>query len=247
MTRKILAPLEDQLPALAEALRLPLVSLQFHLRDLRCDAEFIGMLNREVATAPSFDGTRFVSSREFRAWREALYVLVRAMRPRVVIETGVHHGFSTALILRAIQKNGHEGALFSLDLDPADEDYRKLDKSLRTLPPDRLPGWIVPDELRGAHALLLQPSRMGLRVLEDRRPDIFIHDSDHGAANVLHEILWAWERLPKDGLLVVDNTEESWGVVSDFLSRRLLARYHTIVNVSAPPEARWETTFVMKG
>src|ERR1700730_18194506 len=45
------------------------------------------------------------------------YVICRALRPRVVVETGVGSGGTTAFILQALAANG-EGHLWSIDLPP---------------------------------------------------------------------------------------------------------------------------------
>ncbi len=41
--------------------------------------------------------------------RLAWYVLVRAMRPTLVIETGIHHGLGSLMLLRALERNATEG------------------------------------------------------------------------------------------------------------------------------------------
>ena len=52
---------------------------------------------------------------------EALYYTVRALRPRVVVETGVCYGASSSYILEALERNG-SGILHSIDLgSPAGE------------------------------------------------------------------------------------------------------------------------------
>jgi hypothetical protein len=46
---------------------------------------------------------------------EALYLLVRAARPQVVVDTGVPYGGSSSHILAALERNG-AGALYSIEL-----------------------------------------------------------------------------------------------------------------------------------
>ncbi|MGH7230385.1 MAG: class I SAM-dependent methyltransferase [Nitrospiraceae bacterium] len=50
--------------------------------------------------------------------RLLLYTLVRSLRPRRILEIGVLHGGSTAIITRALDDNG-EGTLWSVDPVPA--------------------------------------------------------------------------------------------------------------------------------
>lgn len=53
---------------------------------------------------------------------EVLWAIVRSSRPWLVVETGVCNGFSTPVILEALNRNG-EGRLISVDApefsDPA--------------------------------------------------------------------------------------------------------------------------------
>jgi hypothetical protein len=46
---------------------------------------------------------------------EILYVFARGVRPRVIVETGVEYGVSSAYFLAALEENG-EGELWSIDL-----------------------------------------------------------------------------------------------------------------------------------
>ena len=49
------------------------------------------------------------------AFLEACYAIVRLARPAAVLETGVARGYSSAVILQALEDNGH-GKLYSVDL-----------------------------------------------------------------------------------------------------------------------------------
>lgn len=62
-----------------------------------------------------------VKRRPAAGCRLAWYVLVRAMHPTLVIETGIHHGFGSLVLLRALERNRAEGApgqLLSFDSSP---------------------------------------------------------------------------------------------------------------------------------
>src|SRR5687767_12401824 len=109
-----------------------------------------------------------------------LYVVVRAAKPRVVVETGVASGVSSAHILRALAANG-TGALYSIDLPNVQEHS--------TLPKGRMSGWIVPDSLRKRRKLYLGDSRELLpELLQDLgNIDMFLHDSDHSYENMTFE------------------------------------------------------------
>jgi len=109
---------------------------------------------------------------------------VRFARPRMVLETGVFDGRSSAVILQALHDNDN-GTLVSIDLPATDtidgSTHRMQDTSL---PPGCQPGWAIPDYLRGRHRLELGDSKELLPALfeEYADVDIFLHDSLAAAA-----------------------------------------------------------------
>jgi predicted O-methyltransferase YrrM len=138
---------------------------------------------------------------------EFLYMSVRSMKPKVVFETGVFDGHSSAVILQALSDN-NEGILVSVDL-PATEAIKnstdRMDET--TLPPGYDPGWIVPDYLRSRYRLVLGDSRQLLPQLFKEYPnvDIFLHDSLHTFEHQYFEYATAWPHLPEGGLLLSDD------------------------------------------
>jgi predicted O-methyltransferase YrrM len=128
-----------------------------------------------------------------------LYAIVRAAKPRVMIETGVASGLSSAHTLRALDRNGL-GALHSIDLPNVQEGS--------ILPEGRTSGWIVPDSLRGRWKLQLGDSRVLLPELLGSldRVDVFLHDSDHSYEGMMFEFEQAYPKLAPGGLLLSDDT-----------------------------------------
>lgn len=135
-----------------------------------------------------------------------LYVLVRAVRPSVLIETGCFSGWDSTVLLTALQRNGH-GSLTTIDLPPQ---AVSLGSEMPSLKGGLEPGFLVPDELR---------SRWELRVADVREElpgllrtigevDLFFHDSDHSYTHVLWELTSAWQYLGRSGVIVVDDV--SW-------------------------------------
>jgi methyltransferase family protein len=132
-------------------------------------------------------------------WASELYVLVRGLKPSVVIETGVASGVSSAHILRALAANG-TGTLHSIDLPNVQEGSH--------LPEARTSGWIVPDGLRRRWKLQLGDSRKLLpdllRTID--RVDLFFHDSDHSYDSMYFEFEQAFPKLKSGGLLACDDS-----------------------------------------
>lgn len=96
--------------------------------------------------------------------RLAWYPLVRALKPAVVVETGIYAGLGSLVLLRALERNaaeGRPGRLISFDLDAES-------------------GWLVADHLRGRWERVIGPTEKMLDpALEGLAVDLFIHDTPH--------------------------------------------------------------------
>jgi len=155
-----------------------------------------GHIGRLTATPNSDETARF-------AWLmaaestlcELLYALVRALRPRTVIETGVAAGTTTAYVLAALADNG-AGHLHSIDL-PATAQLAN--------------GYVavaVPTSLRDRWTYHWGSSRRLLPPLLARTRgtlDLFIHDSDHRYSAMRWELDQAFSNLSPTGWLVADD------------------------------------------
>jgi predicted O-methyltransferase YrrM len=147
-----------------------------------------------------------------------LYRLLRDVRPRVAVETGVCNGVSTAFLLLALGDNG-EGELHSIDLpEVAGEKYEQGTfwdgKGGAVIPPGKEPGWMVPVELRDRWHLVLGRSQDELPPLLERLGaiDFFMHDSEHSYECMSFEFRAAWKALREGGVLVADdvNVNTAW-------------------------------------
>ena len=140
-------------------------------------------------------------------WKEFLYMAVRIASPRLMVETGVFDGESSAVILQALAE-ADAGELISIDL-PAVEAIAGSTHCMRetSLPPGAPPGWIIPARLRSRHRLELGDSRSLLpRVLKEHPViDVFFHDSLHTLEHQTYEYSTAWPHLRPGGLLLSDD------------------------------------------
>lgn len=118
------------------------------------------------------------------------YCLARCLRPRVVVETGVHDGLGSSVLLRALERNeaeGDEGHLFGVDINPQ-------------------AGWLIPDRLRDHMTLFIEDSALALpRIVREQRIDLFIHDSDHRYAHEFAEFQQIESGLSANAVVVSDN------------------------------------------
>jgi predicted O-methyltransferase YrrM len=124
------------------------------------------------------------------------YGVARALQPRVIVETGVCYGVTSAYLLQALAMNG-AGELHSIDLPPLAKDA------------DSFVGWFIPQQLRSRWTLHRGASR---RVLPEIVActgglDLFVHDSLHTYRNMRREFEVAWPALQPGGVLIADDVE----------------------------------------
>lgn len=135
-----------------------------------------------------------------RAWTKASppfgkrvgwYALARVIRPRVIVEVGVHDGLGSLLLLRALERNedeGHPGKLISFDVNPT-------------------AGWLVRDQPQWE--LRIESSESGLPHVVDREGeiDMFVYDGWHRHDAERHDHAVAADRLGALGVLVSDDAQ----------------------------------------
>lgn len=124
-----------------------------------------------------------------------IYVICRILSPRIVIETGVSSGVSSAFILRALQDNGL-GHLYSIDVPSS-----TLTQAGKEV------GWIVPSGLRDGWTLIAGRGTEILPTLLEKfaQIDVFLHDSDHSYQNMTAEFRLVWPHLRVGGVLLSDD------------------------------------------
>jgi predicted O-methyltransferase YrrM len=162
----------------------------------------------------------------------ALYALVRARRPLVVVETGGTPGKSSAFILQAMMRNG-TGHLFTVDLPPPESATSRIPRERYhdVRPAGTGSNWVVPAPLRGRQTLRIGPSHQVLPPLLASLDavDLFLHDSDHSYAHMYWEFETAWPRVGPTGLLVSDDVLAN-DAFADFCRKESLAS-RTVFNL----------------
>jgi predicted O-methyltransferase YrrM len=138
-----------------------------------------------------------------------LYAIVRATKPRTIVETGVANGVSSSVILQALETNGN-GELHSID-------FPNIDPGA-LIPSEKDVGWLVPSELRSRWRLRLGQSKYVLRQLleELKAIDMFFHDSDHSYENMKFELATSFEFIREGGFLIADDIQDN-SAFYDFL------------------------------
>jgi predicted O-methyltransferase YrrM len=211
------------LVGLARLLRpfgLTAATLNQYYRDLQRNAEFTGHIEGILSKMGEVGQTRGGSE---------LYMIVRALRPNIVVETGVSAGFSTAYMLQAMADN-QLGKLYSIDIPNYELEYfPKIGKnSVRFLPDGVQTGFAVPDRLKLRWELRVGKAQHVLQALLDEvgKIDLFLHDSEHTYANMMLEFRVAWDHLTNDGLLLADDV--SWNKAFSHFARAVSAHREMI-------------------
>ena len=130
------------------------------------------------------------------------YLCARLLKPQVVVETGCATGWTSTLLLFALQCN-QQGRLWSIDIPPK-AGQLSMDW---TLPAGVSPGFLVPASLRERWTLILGDAREHLGPLLQRQQpvDLFFHDSDHTYQHMMWEYTSIWPSLRNGGILVSDD------------------------------------------
>ena len=126
------------------------------------------------------------------------YVLVRTLKPSVIIESGVHKGLGTCVLSAAIMKNraeGFKGDLYAVDIDPE-------------------AGELVQLPYKDVVKMTIQDSLDYLKTF-DKSIDLFIHDSDHSVQHEFEEYQIIADKLSDESVIISDNAH-STDVLPDF-------------------------------
>ncbi len=204
----------NRLALLRACVGLPSRESKKLLMEIEEDTDFIGDVQSKLSkythySPRAIDFMLFGRSGSVFFNEVTLYVIVRALKPKMMVETGGTPGKSTAFILRAMERN-RSGHLYTIDLPPGKVDKTQL-KAIESyhefLPSGTLSGWAVPQYLRERHTQLIGTSREHLPSLLQRLGDIdlFLHDSDHSYENMTWEFGVAYSALDKEGLLLSDD------------------------------------------
>jgi predicted O-methyltransferase YrrM len=148
---------------------------------------FGGWMERRRAQLNDFPGPyRLGATPPFDC--DTIYLLVRSLKPDVVVETGVCYGASSAYILQALAEN-RRGVLYSIDLGNTPNE-----------PPN---DFFVPQYLRDRWHLIIGDCKQQLPPLLARlgRIDLFHHDSLHTYEHMMWEYSAAFPYLPANGVL----------------------------------------------
>ena len=156
-----------------------------YFREIETDQEFIahvGNLWRLHPERGRTDRTPHVGRR--MVW----YAVVRALKPKVVIETGVDQGMGAAVLCAALLRNaaqGCQGRYYGTDLNPS-------------------AGYFLKGRYSAIGSILFGDSITSLANF-DGEIDLFINDSDHSADYEAAEYQTVKSKLSSNAVILGDN------------------------------------------
>lgn len=129
-------------------------------------------------------------------------ILIKVLKPEIIVETGCASGWTSALFLEALHAN-QKGHLYSIDLPP---EQGKYDMPY-TLPDGTEQGFLIPPSLRSRWTLFSGDVRKELLPLLDtlKKVDVFYHDSDHTYQHMMWEYTSALPYLSESGVIISDD------------------------------------------
>lgn len=145
--------------------------------------------------------------------RVAWYAIARILNPQLVVETGTDRGLGTAILARAVERNG-SGRVVTVDIESFER------------------GALVPESLR--HVVKFETDHSHTVIPSLPMIDMFIHDSDHSYEFEHREFELALANLSPDGILLTDNAEMTDALVD--ISRSNNRRF---LSVLEHPEGHW--------
>lgn len=145
------------------------------------------------------------------------YAIARTIKPKIIVETGVHNGVGSCLLARALMKNcedGFKGYYYGTDID------KSAGQFFRT-PLNEFGEIIYGDSIDTL-------SKLKCKI------DLFINDSDHSADYEMNEYHIIKEKLSTNAIILGDNSH-----VTDCLSKFSAINKRSFVFIPEKPRNHW--------
>jgi len=149
--------------------------------------------------------------------RYGWYAIIRAIKPKMVLETGVHQGVGAVLICRALILNSAEGSLgnyIGVDIDPK-------------------AGILLKDEYATKGEVIFSDAIQAIDALTEKI-DMFISDSDHDNTYELMEYEHIRNKLAPGAIILADNSHAT-RALADFS----LESHRNFIFFREEPQDHW--------
>lgn len=163
----------------------PYGTLISYIRELENDAALLAHIRERTLASPD----RAVADPSPRYGRRlGWYALVRAVKPKVVVETGIDKGLGSCVIAAALKRNAEEGRgghYYGTDINPR--------------------AGYLPQGVYAEHGEVLYGDSVDSLARLDAVIDLFINDSDHSADYEALEYQTIRGKLAADSIVLGDN------------------------------------------
>ena len=204
--------IEHMLHAVSVATGTEIDKIEAYFDEIRNDTWLKDLIYENLKSSSYAQDIKIEFSRRI-GW----YAFVRAEKPLVVVETGVHNGVGACVIARALMKNNEEGVLgeyFGTDID-------------------RSAGQLFKSPLTEYGQILFGDSLESLGKL-NRSIDLFINDSDHSADYEEQEYDLVRDKLSPRAVILGDNSH-----VTNRLSKFSLENKRHFIFIPEKPKNHW--------
>ncbi len=175
-------------------------------------------LKQHIKKAIEESDESFMSDKKARFGRRiGWYAFVRAIKPKIVIETGVDKGLGSCILTSALMKNkeeGYEGYYYGTDINPN-------------------AGYLLSGDYKGFGEILYGDSIKSLENF-NKTIDIFINDSDHSAEYEAKEYETVANKIAHHSIILGDNAH-----ITDKLLNFALATGRRFIFFQEKPLHHW--------
>lgn len=162
-------------------------TIEGYIREIEGDEQLKSHLIRCSITSKE----KYVTDAEVRFGRRVgWYAFVRAIKPKLCVETGTDKGLGTCIIAAALARNAKEGfpgKILGMDINPN-------------------AGYLLQAPYTEHGQLIVGDSHASIRALTEP-VDFFIHDSDHTPEHEEQEFQLIAPKLSPNALVLSDNSE----------------------------------------
>jgi len=188
--------------------------IEAYFREIESDREFDTHMRELWRTHPE----RYRTDESLLIGRRVVwYAIARAIKPRVIIETGVDQGIGAVVLCAALARNtqeGQSGRYFGTDINPN-------------------AGFFLQGRYADFGSILFGDSIKSLTAFGER-VDLFINDSDHSAEYEAAEYEVISSKLSDNAIVLGDNSH-----VTSKLAEFSVRQGRRFVFLSEEPEKHW--------